>query len=104
MTLPVIQFSRSSLRAAMARATSRRAVGAYHPRRAGAGHGEDAAVALQEAARCQVLDPVDEAVRHHVDGHLDLLLADRFLRCLADEGQQRAEGERMEKHTNERLL
>ena len=43
----------------------------------------------------QVLDPVDEAVGHHVLGHLHLLAVDRRLRVLGEERHERTERERV---------
>jgi len=61
---------------------------------------EDAAVAAEQPSRRQVLRPVDEAVRHHVERHVHLLLADPRLRVVVDERQQRAEGQRVHQHVH----
>ena len=45
-----------------------------------------------------VLRPVHEAVRHHVERHVHLLLADALLRVVGDERQQRPERERVHQH------
>ena len=49
-----------------------------------------------------VLSPVDEAVGHHVQGHLHLALAQGIGLRVRDERLERAEGEAVEKHPHRR--
>src|SRR5205823_4781054 len=51
-----------------------RTVKRHHTTAAGARHGEDPAALAEQAAAEQVLHPVDEAVRHDVERHLELSL------------------------------
>ena len=49
----------------------------------------------KESPRVEVLHPVDEAVRHHVERHLELGLGGLLAGQVADEGLEGAEGERV---------
>ena len=60
--------------------------------------GEDATALGHEPARDDLLRPVHERVRHHVDRHVHLSGAHRFLDGIGDEGLERPEGERVEQH------
>src|SRR6185369_13294775 len=63
---------------------------------------DSSAAFAADTARVQVLHPVDEAVRHHVERHLELSFR-RLLRArVGDERLQRAECERIHDHA-ERL-
>src|SRR6266566_5289699 len=75
-----------------------RPVERHDARAARAGHGEDVAPLAEETARVEVLDPVDEAVRHHVERHLELRLGGLLPRHVAHEGLERPERERMQEH------
>ena len=55
-----------------------------------AGHGEDPAAGAHQLPPDQILCPVHQAVGHHVQGHLDLGLADGVLGVLGDIRPKRA--------------
>ena len=71
------------------------AVRRHHTGRPLGGHRVDLRALAEEPAAPQVLDPVDEAVGHHVLGHLHLLAIDAGLGVLGQERHERAEGERV---------
>src|SRR5207244_3238753 len=75
-----------------------RPVERHDARAARAGHGEHVAPLAVEAARMEILDPVDEAVRHHVERHLELGLGRLLVRDVAHEGFERPERERVQEH------
>ena len=58
---------------------------------------------MQPAAHEQVLRPVDEAVRHDVQGHDELFAADPRLGVVREEGEERAERERVDDDAEVRL-
>jgi len=76
------------------------AVARPHPRGSGARHREHAAAAHQEPARECVLDPIHEAMGHHLQRHRHLGRRGETRAVAADERAQTAERERMEQHAD----
>ena len=80
-----------------------RAVGRPDDMVARRGHREDPRDRREEAGEVEILHPVDQRIGHHVHGHFELRLGDRRFPRRAEEGLQRAEGERVEEDRDARL-